>query len=545
MTQENKNIKYFLYARKSSEDKERQIHSNEDQISRLKEVAVNLGLDIKKIYTETKSAKKPYNRPVFEEMLQKIEEGEADGILCWQINRLSRNPVDSGKINWLLQQGIIRSIQTIDRQYLPNDNVLIFSVESGVANQFILDLKQNVGRGIRRKLEEGWKPGSAPMGYKNDLTNHTIVKDKERFFLLRKAWDLILTGNYNVPQILDKLNNEWGFRTIKKKKTGGKQISRSKLYQFFSDPFYAGIIVHKEKHYPGKHKAMVTLEEYERVQEILGIKRKGKPQKHKFAFTGFIRCAECGCLITAQNKYKLLLSGERRKHTYYHCTRRKKHVNCSQRKGLREDSLELQVLGELKKYTILPEFREWAFKILEEENNREAEKRNKIYDNQRRTIVKAERELDQLTKMRYRELIDDETFLKEKETLQMQILRLKENLRENKNKTERWIDLTEKTLDFATYAHKAFSCGELERKKEILMALGENLTIKGGELKIQPYEWLQPIAEYYPLIEKTYLMLEPGKIGRNKAKTDAFTSVRTQWQGRQDSNLKQGFWRPL
>jgi hypothetical protein len=46
--------------------------------------------------------------------------------MCWQLNRLSRNPVDSGALSWMLQQGILKCIQTIDRQYLPDDNVPSF-----------------------------------------------------------------------------------------------------------------------------------------------------------------------------------------------------------------------------------------------------------------------------------------------------------------------------------------------------------------------------------------------------------------------------------
>ena len=123
MNQETKKIKYFVYARKSSESEDRQVQSIDDQTNRLKKLAADLNLDIKKTYTEAKSAKKPNNRPLFDEMMQRIEDGEANGILCWQINRLSRNPIDSGKLSWLLQQGTLKSIQTIDRQYLPDDNV--------------------------------------------------------------------------------------------------------------------------------------------------------------------------------------------------------------------------------------------------------------------------------------------------------------------------------------------------------------------------------------------------------------------------------------
>lgn len=144
----------YIYARKSSESEDRQVQSIEDQVNRLKELANSLGITIKDVLTEAKSAKKPYCRPVFDDMLKRIEKGEADGILCWQINRLSRNPIDSGTISWMLQQGIIKCIQTIDRQYLPDDNVLLFNVESGMANQFIIDLRKIVSVAWKVKLIE-------------------------------------------------------------------------------------------------------------------------------------------------------------------------------------------------------------------------------------------------------------------------------------------------------------------------------------------------------------------------------------------------------
>jgi len=87
-------------------------------------------------------------------MLEQIENGEADGILCWQINRLSRNPIDSGKLSWLLQQGTLKSIQTVDRQYLPDDNVLLFNVESGMANQYIIDSKRKVSIGAQKQTSK-------------------------------------------------------------------------------------------------------------------------------------------------------------------------------------------------------------------------------------------------------------------------------------------------------------------------------------------------------------------------------------------------------
>src|SRR3989344_2040211 len=119
--QKNIGITYFLYARKSSESDDRQVQSIDDQTNRLKAFAKDRGLTIKTVLTEAKSAKKPYNRPVFTDMMSRIKAGEANGILCWQFNRLSRNSIDSGEIQWMLQEGVIQSIQTPEKEYLPDD----------------------------------------------------------------------------------------------------------------------------------------------------------------------------------------------------------------------------------------------------------------------------------------------------------------------------------------------------------------------------------------------------------------------------------------
>ena len=93
-------IKYFLYARKSSEGEDRQVASVSSQIEELKDLAERQGLDILDILTEEKSAKAP-GRPVFNRMMEDIQNGKAQGIICWKLDRLARNPVDGGQIGWL------------------------------------------------------------------------------------------------------------------------------------------------------------------------------------------------------------------------------------------------------------------------------------------------------------------------------------------------------------------------------------------------------------------------------------------------------------
>ncbi len=534
MTQDKEKITYFVYARKSSESEDKQVQSIEDQTENLQKLSTNLGLNTKTIFTEAKSAKKPNNRPAFDEMIKRIENGEANGILCWALNRLTRNPIDSGKIGWLLQQGIIKSIRTIEKEYLPSDNVLLFSVETGQANQYILDLSRDTKRGILKRVNAGWQNGVPPLGYLNERENKTIIKDPERFGLVRKMWDLMLTGNYTQRKILNIANNEWGFRTRKFKRMGSNPLSYSGIYDVFKNKFYAGIARNKGIEYVGKHEPMITLEEYDRVQKLLGRKGIIRPISKEFAFTGLIRCKECGCLYTAEIKNKLLqTTKEIKQYTYYHCTRKTRRVNCTQKSGMTEGNLELAIEKDIDRLTILPEFLNWALEDLNKKNDVEIEDRSKIYEMQHQNLVKAQNELDELTKMRYRQLIDDETFIKEKDELTNKISQMKTSLRGTEARAENWLELTEKTFNFATYAHKAFLKAKLEKrlelKREILSGLGKIITITDKKLSIELNDWFIPIENDYKALEQEYLRLELDKTPINKAKTEALTSVHTGW----------------
>ncbi len=96
--------KYFIYCRKSSEEKHRQILSIPSQIAELQHYAEKEKLQIVAILEESRSAKIP-GRPVFNEMLRRITRGEANGILAWHPDRLARNAIDGGHIVHFLDSG--------------------------------------------------------------------------------------------------------------------------------------------------------------------------------------------------------------------------------------------------------------------------------------------------------------------------------------------------------------------------------------------------------------------------------------------------------
>jgi DNA invertase Pin-like site-specific DNA recombinase len=78
--------KLYLYARKSTDDEDRQVLSIESQINELREFAKKENLEIVDEFTEAKLAKVP-GRPIFSFMLKQIETGLVEGILAWHPDR--------------------------------------------------------------------------------------------------------------------------------------------------------------------------------------------------------------------------------------------------------------------------------------------------------------------------------------------------------------------------------------------------------------------------------------------------------------------------
>jgi len=510
MKQTTSKIKYFLYVRKSSESEDRQVASIDSQIKELTEVAKKEKLKIIDILTESQSAKAP-GRNQFNDMVQRISKGEAQGILCWKLDRLARNPIDGGSINWMLQQNIIKHIRTYNRDYYPTDNVLMMSVEFGMANQFIRDLSQNTKRGLRAKAERGWYPTYASLGYIHNpfkkKGEKEIIKDPKRFDLVRKIFDLMLTGIYTPPKILKIATEKWGL----KNKQGGK-IARSTVYRILTDPFYYGQFEYPKgsgNWYHGKHKAMITLKEYDKIQILLGRKGKPRSKTHDFAFTGMIRCGECGAMITAEGKIKIQKNGNIHKYIYYHCTKRK-NPNCSQ-KSIEQKELEKQILNILSRIQIPSEFHQWAMKWIQIENKKESKTRNQIIINHQESYKKCLKKIDNLIDMRSAEDITQKEFLKKKSELNQEKIRLEELLADSGDRINKHLEKAEQTFLFAEKAKETFENGDIKDKKTILAALGSNLILKDKKLSIviqKPLFLIEKVAQHVKAINQR---LEPLK----------------------------------
>ena len=83
--------RYVIYARKSSDEKDRQIKSIPDQLEHCREVARRNGIVVAKRdeFQESRSAKTAGNRPVFDSVIKLVKKGEVQGIISWHPDRLA------------------------------------------------------------------------------------------------------------------------------------------------------------------------------------------------------------------------------------------------------------------------------------------------------------------------------------------------------------------------------------------------------------------------------------------------------------------------
>src|SRR4051794_29582097 len=174
----------FLYARKSTDVEDKQILSIDAQLAELRELASREHINIVAELIEKQSAKKP-GRPIFNDMLERVEAGEAEGILAWHPDRLARNSVDGGRIIYLLDNGAIRSLKFPTFRFEPDSQgKFMLSIMFGQSKYYVDSLSENTKRGLREKVRRGEYPHCAPFGYLNDYRTKRIVVDRDRAALV-------------------------------------------------------------------------------------------------------------------------------------------------------------------------------------------------------------------------------------------------------------------------------------------------------------------------------------------------------------------------
>lgn len=347
----NENIKYVLYARKSTESDEKQALSIDSQLNEMNQIAERLKLNIVCIKKESHSAKASGSRPVFQEILKDIRNEKYNGILTWAPDRLSRNAGDLGSLVDLMDQKKLVRIQTHGQVFSnsPNEKFLLMILcsQAKLEND---NRSINVKRGMRARCEMGLWPGKAPTGYmKPDSRDRKceVDIDPERAPMVKQVFEKLAYEKMSVRGICSWLRYEINFKTL-----NGNYLSAGNLFKILNNTFYYGAFEFPRgsgKWYQGIHKPIITKELFDLARSSIKsqiIKSYGK----EFAFTRIIKCGDCGSSIVADEKFKKLKSGGVNRHVYYRCCK-SKDMNCKN-PAINETDLIKMLQGMLSKLNL-------------------------------------------------------------------------------------------------------------------------------------------------------------------------------------------------
>jgi len=455
------------------------------------------------IFSECKSAKAP-GREIFNTLYKLIQNDKIDELLCWKLDRLARNPVDGGALIWAMEEKKLKYVHTPQRSFLNTGNDKFWlQLEFGMAKKYIDDLSDNVKRGLKTKVESGWYPSKAPLGYLNDRENNTIKPDPDRFKIVRAVWDLMLTGSYTPPQILKIATDKYGLRTKFYKSGGGNPIAYSYIYAILKNPFYYGSFKYWGSIYKGKHKPMVTKEEFDKVQELMRSDFSTRPQSYEFAYTGLIKCGECGASITAEHKTNHRYGY---KYVYYHCTKRKH--KCTQ-KYIQEPELTSQIVSFIDSLSIDKDVFEIALSVIDKQKDSIIDKNKAVISSLQNRISESERNLDELLTIKLRKLLSDDDFLSKKTKLEREINHLNSQLAKIKRNPNYTSEKSVETFEVVSTMKTKFQNGSKRKRHSILNQIGSNLTLTDKKLLIQAKEPFNHFEKFQLALHAKNIRFEP------------------------------------
>ena len=469
----NQTKKFFIYTRKSTDDKDRQVRSISDQLAELKCLALKEQLEVVDVFVEKQTAKIP-GRPVFNEMIERMEKGEASGILAWHPDRLARNSVDGGKIIYLVDTGIISEMKFPTFWFDPTpQGKFMLSIAFSQSKYYVDNLSENIKRGHRNKVKDGIWPQMAPLGYVNK--NRKIVPDENIAPLIKKTFEAYSSGSFTLRQLRDKFN-ELGL-----KRKSGKELAVSNYQKLLKNPIYTGLMLYNGEIHEGKHEPIITKKLFDSVQEVM--MRKSKPHSKglkPFLYRGFFRCGECGCFITTETQ---------KGHNYLRCTKRKNP--CTQ-KYIREELITSQIQEEIKKVSLPDDWAKWMLAENEKDKLVEAQSSTLFADKTKSDISLLDSKIEKLMNAYLENALSLEEYRDAKSALVNQKQLLKEKLSAFEQKANNRFELTEK---FLKYNIELANEGINEEKLHLFKKVGSNFIIEARTVLFEPRGAWRILAE--------------------------------------------------
>lgn len=283
----------------------------------LNECAREHGLDIVDYYPEVVSGESLYGRPQMLRMLERVEAGRYDAVLCMDLDRLSRGRMkDQGIIlDAFRDSGTL--IVTPDKVYDLSDEIddELAEFKTFMSRREYKLINKRLRRGLKRSIQDGCYVANAPYGYKKITVDRrpTLEPYEPEARFVRLMFDMYIRG-YGCTVIAGQVN-AMGARPHR-----SAAFSRSSVAKILRNPTYIGKIVWDQKTHikkntkgnqkhitiynpkekwtitDGLHPPIIEKEVYDKVQGIMDGRY--HPSRNdgtvKSPLVGLVKCANCG-----------------------------------------------------------------------------------------------------------------------------------------------------------------------------------------------------------------------------------------------------------
>ena len=386
-------VKTVLFARVSSREQEESGYSLPSQEKLLREYADKNGLSVAKSFSISESASGKSQRETFKKMIAYADLHGVKIIVCEKADRLTRTFKDMVRIDAWLDEDPERRIHLVkDSLILHRDSKSQEKLNWGIrilfAKNYIDNLSEEVKKGQKEKIAQGWLPTKPPLGYKTigEKGHKMHVIDEEKAPLVKRMFELYATGNYSLMALVKRMNAE-GLRNA-----GGTKLARSRVHELLSDPFYYGTMRWKEELFEGKHEPLINKAMFNAVQARLARKHANPLyRKHLPVFKAMIECVECHGTITWEIQ---------KGNWYGHCNH---YRDCSQKKYVRQELVEKQLYPYFDK--VAPIHRD-VLGILEKALKESQSDEIEYNENKRGTLTRIIATADQRMAAAYRDRLD-------------------------------------------------------------------------------------------------------------------------------------------
>ncbi len=518
------NKKAVAYCRVSSKEQEETGYSLPAQEKLVREYAEKMGFELVKIYSISESASGKIQRKTFKEMLSFVKLHKIPVIIVETTDRLTRNFKECLEIDdWINSNEenevhLVREGSILHKNANSND-WFMWRVKVSTAEYYVKRLSENVKKGQKEKLEEGWFP-YIKFGYKTigDKGKKIHVLDAEKAVYIKEIFELYSTGKYSIAKLAD-IMYEKGLRS-----NNGSKVSKSIIHRILKDPFYCGELWWNGKFYGiGNHEPIISKELFEKVQKILKKTRPPKYKKHNPPCKNTY-CGECSCRFSWYIK---------KGHWYSRCANYK---NCSQnKKPINFRYLDTKIAEEFDGLSIPDKILEIVKNALLESHKEEIETRKILEKDLKIKIEKIKKKLDILYQDRLEGLIDLEKYKEKKKELEKELSILHERLEGLEKTNLDYYELGVNLLELCKKAKILYENATFEEKQDLIHLAFQKIKIKDKAVSFEYHPWFAILKKHSGLIKE---ICEPRKSKILNGENINFEDIRSEMLRGQDSNLR-------